>query len=447
MTHRVPMPKRVANLDSQPMGCMVGVRVACLLLGVFACAPPSVAEDWPRWRGPRGDGTWHGPSLPEQWPQSGLKQIWRQPLGGGYAGVTVAEGRVLVMDRQAPTESEPSIPEVERVLAFDQATGRPLWQHTYSVRYGDLDYGTGPRAAPTYHAGRVYTLGAVGHVRCLNAADGTEIWGKDLVADHAAELPEWGLAASPFLWRDLVIVHGGVRPDGCFIAYDAKTGQERWRAGSDPAGYATPILIECESGQQLIGWTPANIVSLEPAIGKILWSIPYPVTYGVSIATPIAADNLVFVAGYWEGSKAIRLGTQPSEAELAWEENRFLRGLMSQPLHRDGFVYLLDKQYGLTCFELATGTKRWDDGNQLTPRGRNPQATLVWLGDSERIIALNAEGELVLARLRPEGYRETSRTKIIGPTWAHPAYAGDCVFARDDQELICVSLVAPADGS
>jgi hypothetical protein len=82
----------------------------------------------------------------------------------------------------------------------------------------------------------------------------------------------------------------------------------------------------------------------------------------------------------------------------------------------------------------------WDDGNQLTPRDRNPQATLVWLGDDDRAIALNAEGELVLCRLSPSGYEEQSRTKIIGPTWAHPAYAGTSVYARDDNELICVEL-------
>ncbi len=137
----------------------------------------------------------------------------------------------------------------------------------------------------------------------------------------------------------------------------------------------------------------------------------------------------------------IRLGRGPADATLAWEETKTLRGLMSQPLERDGYVYSLDKQLGLTCFEMATGRKLWDDGNRLTPRGRNPQVTLVWLGDGDRTISLNAEGELVLARFSPASYEEQSRTKIIGPTWAHPAYAGRHVYARDDQELVCVALV------
>ena len=101
------------------------------------------------------------------------------------------------------------------------------------------------------------------------------------------------------------------------------------------------------------------------------------------------------------GLKTIRLGDTPTNAKLAWEENKCLRGLMSQPLSRDGHVYLLDKQYGLTCFELQTGKKLWDDANQTTPRGRNPQATLVWLGDTDRAILLNEEGELILTRRNP----------------------------------------------
>ena len=92
-------------------------------------------------RGPRGDGTWQAPKLPDTWPADGLQTVWRQPIGGGYAGVSVADGRVLVMDRQ----QQPS--EVERIVAFDAATGRTLWKHEYPVVYGNLDYGNGPCSA------------------------------------------------------------------------------------------------------------------------------------------------------------------------------------------------------------------------------------------------------------------------------------------------------------
>ncbi|MBI5828409.1 MAG: PQQ-like beta-propeller repeat protein [Chloroflexi bacterium] len=409
-----------------------------VVIAMCATLHSASAEDWPRWRGPRGDGTWNAPKLPAKWPEGGLRQLWKQPVGGGDAGVTVADGRVYTMDLQ----KEPA--EVERALCFDAASGKPLWTHTYAVAYGGLQHANGPRAAPTVSDGRVYTLGALGHLFCLDAATGKLIWSKDMVREHGARRPMWGFAASPLVFENLVIVHTGAEPDGCYIAFDRKTGKQIWRSVADRCGYCTPIIINHNSQPQLIGWTPENIRGLDPRDGKPLWAVPYKVTYGVSIASPVFQEGIVLVCGYWEGSKAVRLGKTATDAALLWEENQYLRGEMSQPLYRDGHVYLLDKSNGLTCFKLATGEKVWDDGHRTTPKGHDPQASLVWLNNGDRAIILNAEGYLILARLNPAGYDEQSRTKIIGKTWAHPAFAGRCVFARDGRELVCVSLLEAA---
>ena len=354
--------------------------LACL------CVSIARAEEWPRWRGPRGDGTWHAPPLPKQWPEPGLKVLWKRPVGGGYSGLAVANGIVYTLDRR----KEPL--EVERLLALDAATGEPHWSAEYPVRYEKLDYGNGPRSTPTIHAGRVYTLGGRGRRHNSRVGPGR-------IAPHLARP---GDRAS------------GGQPNACLLALDRTTGKEVWRQGGDPAGYATPILIQHAGREQLVAWTPLHIVGLDPGTGKQHWSIPYKVTYGVSIATPIFHEGLLFVSGYCEGSKAIQLGDLPEAAELAWEDNRHLRGIMSQPIYRQGHVYSLDKQYGLTCFELATGKKLWDDGNRMAPRGRNPQANLVWLGSSDRA------------------------------TWAHPAFAGDRVFARTDEEIVTLQLPTAA---
>ena len=168
---------------------------------------------------------------------------------------------------------------------------------------------------------------------------------------------------------------------------------------------------------------------------------------GVSIATPVYEEDILFVSGYWEGSKAIRLGGDSNPAELLWEENRHLRGLMSQPLYRDGYAYLLDKQHGMICFDFRTGKKIWDDGNRATPRGRNPQATLVWINQGDRALILNSAGELILAQLNRTGYQELARATILGNTWAHPAYAADRIFARSDRELVAVQLPVVSEQS
>ncbi len=428
---------------------MIRIALAALLTAGFVSA-----GDWPRWRGPRGDGSWDAPRLPDRWPAGGPKTVWRQPVGGGYAGIAVAGGKVYTLDRIDPAgpAADDGPDGTERVLCFDAATGKPLWSHRYPVRYGELGgYANGPRSTPTVHDGRVYTLGAVGRLLCLDAATGKVVWEKDAVKECGARVPMWGFAASPLIDGDRVIAHVGARPNGSVVAFDRNTGREVWRSLSDDAGYCTPVLIEPPSGRQLVVWTPENVHGLEPETGKRLWSVPHKETYGVSIATPIYRDGLLFITGYWEGAKAIRLGEKPTGAELVWQDRRQLRGLMAQPLYRDGHGYTIDKGHGLTCFELKTGKKLWDDDNQLTPRGRNPHASIVWLGDSDRVLALNSVGELVQARLTPDGYEELSRVKAIGGrVWGHPAFVGRHMFAKTDgaeawqksgpHELVCVEL-------
>lgn len=392
-----------------------------------------LAEDWPRWRGVRGDGTWRGPTLPELWPAQGLRKKWSKPIGGGYAGIAVADGRVITMDRQPGRPPEaPAADGWERVICLDAETGEQAWCHTYVTHYGDMGgYANGPRAMPTLHDGKVYTLGAVGHVCCLDAKDGKLLWTKDMVKEFQAKVPLWGYAASPVIDGDRVLIHAGAEPNGCLVAFHRRSGQELWRSGADPAGYCTPVIINPPSGRQILLWTPAHVQGLDAITGKLLWQVPYKVSNGVAIATPIYQEGLVFVSGYWEGSKWIALGEQPTDAKLVREERR-LCGLMAQPLYREGHLYLLDKKSGLVCLELKTGNRLWED-HRLTGKGRNPHASLVWIGDGDRVVLLNAEGELILARLNPRGYQEQSRVKILAqPVWGHPAFAGNCVYVRSD---------------
>jgi len=395
---------------------------------------PGSGEQWPRWRGARGDGTWNAPKLPDAWPTDGLRHAWRQDLGGGYGGVAVTAGRVYVMDRQTHPQ------DVENVRCFDAVTGEINWVHSTLVDYSGVSYDNGPRSTPTVVGDRVYTLGATGHLLCLHAQNAKKLWAKYLGSEYHARIPIWGLSASPIVIEDLLIVHAGGEPDACYVAFDRETGEERWRSVTDAAGYATPLLIVHNESQQLVCWTPTNVRGLDPHTGQLLWTVPFEVNYGTSIANPIFQEGIVLVSGYYEGSLAIRLGNEADDAEVTWHERRNLRGLMSQPLYRDGYAYLVDKRHGLTCFKLATGKKTWDDDNRMTPKGRNPQATMVWLNDEDRAIALNSDGDLILMRLNPKGYLEQSRTNIIGQTWAHPAYAGNCVYARSDTELVCVPL-------
>lgn len=390
----------------------------------------ALAEDWPRWRGANGDGRWNPKGIPADFAQREPRRLWKKAIGGGFGGVTVSDGRVYVMDRQKTPQ------EVERVLCFDAETGKELWQHGWEAGYGRMDYGTGPRSSVNITDGRAYVLGATGVAACLDAQSGEVVWQADTVAQFDAQTPTWGFAASPVLDGGRVLLHVGAAKNGSVIALDKMSGKEMWRGGPDPAGYCTPEIIAHAGTRQLIAWGPEHVQSLDPETGAVNWTYPYKITYGVSIAQPLYHDGLLMVSGYWHGTKVLKLGKTAKEAALLWENEKDMHGLMSAPLFKDGVVYLLDKNHGLQAFELKTGKVLWRDENTLTPKDRNPQMSLVWLDEARDLAALlNASGELVYVRLKPEGREELARWQIIGKTWAHPAFAGNRVFARSDTEL------------
>jgi outer membrane protein assembly factor BamB len=386
----------------------------------------SAAEDWPRWRGPNADGGWNPKDIPADIARKEPVRLWKKELSAGFGGVTTSNGRVYVMDRLKTPR------EIERILCFDAESGTNIWQHSWEVSYGSMDYGTGPRSSVNISDGKAYALGATGVALCLDAVTGQVIWQVDTVKTFGAKIPTWGFAASPVIDGNRVLLHVGAKA-GSVIALDKTYGKEVWRGGPDPAGYCTPEIISHGGTRQLIAWGPEHVQSLDPDSGRVNWLFPYKITYGVSIAQPLYHDGILLVSGYWHGAKALQL---EKSATMLWENQTEICGLMSAPLYKDGVVYMLDKTRGLQAFELKTGRILWSDDNTLTPKESNPQMSLVWMQESTNLAALiNANGELVYVTLKPDKREELARWQIIGKTWAHPAFAGNRVFARSDKEL------------
>ncbi|HMF12843.1 MAG TPA: PQQ-binding-like beta-propeller repeat protein [Gemmataceae bacterium] len=409
------------------------MRPIWFVLFVAVCSKAAVlhGDDWPQWRGPGRDSVWRTANLPDRLPADRPAQRWKQSIGGGYGGIAVAGGRVYVMDRQ----KEPR--EIERVLCLDAATGNRIWDHEYAVNYDKMDYGNGPRSTPTVYADRVYTFGAVGHLRCFDATTGKLIWDRNAVRDLNARIPTWGHACSPLVDGDRLVVQIGGK-NACLVAFDRATGKEVWKALPDRPGYSSPVLVDGKAGRLLVYWTAEHLNGLDPATGKVRWQVPHTTEYDVTISDPVCHDGVLLVGDYWTGGFAVKLDVRDENPKKLWQ-GRQASLLMSTPLIRAGHVYALDKDKGLTCIEIATGKVKWD-GEFVTPRGRNPQASLVWAG--ERALIFNELGELILARLSPEGFQEISKTPILeNGTWANPAYAGNCIFARNDKEIVCVPLL------
>src|SRR4051794_9405914 len=163
------------------------------LLTTLLLSTTARADDWPQWLGPQRDGVWRETGILEKFPKGGPKVLWRTPLGGGYAGPAVADGRVYVLDRVLdPGVKNPSNPfdrgsvaGQERVLCLDAASGKELWKHEYRTTYS-ISYPSGPRTTPVVRGGKVYTLGAMGDLLCLDAASGKVLWSKNFPADYKA---------------------------------------------------------------------------------------------------------------------------------------------------------------------------------------------------------------------------------------------------------------------
>ena len=165
------------------------VKLIALLLVVAACSTAS-ADEWPQWRGPNRDGVWKEKGLVDKFESDQLEIRWRMPIGPGYSGPTVADGRVYVTDRLV----EPK--QVERVHCFDWESGIEIWSYEYDCTYSNISYEAGPRAAVTIDEGRAYSLGTMGHLHCFDAGTGTVHWKRDLNDEYNIRMPIWGISSA-----------------------------------------------------------------------------------------------------------------------------------------------------------------------------------------------------------------------------------------------------------
>ncbi|MCA9248770.1 MAG: PQQ-binding-like beta-propeller repeat protein [Planctomycetales bacterium] len=434
------------------------------LCGLLVCVGLSVstnsirADEWPQWRGPNRDGVWRETGIVDEFDSGQITPRWRQPIGAGYSGPTVAGGRVYVTDRLV----EPQ--QVERIHCFDAASGLPLWSHVYDCPY-EIGYQAGPRAAVTIDHGAAFALGAMGHLHCLDAATGRVRWLRDLNAEYriaaTKRMPIWGIAAAPLIFENLVIVPIGAGAGASIVALDKSTGATVWQALDDRAQYSAPILIRQAEQNVLVCWTGDGVVGLAPRDGKLFWRVDMtPRNMPIGIATPVVDDNRLFVTSFYDGSLLLKLRQDEPAVETLWRRvgrdersTDALHSIISTPLFSGRTIYGVDSYGELRCLDAATGDRLWED---LTATPRNRWSNIHFVRHGERIWMFNEQGELIISTLSAQGFHEISRAKLIEPTtvqlsgsgrrhgvcWAHPAFAYKHVFIRSDEEILCASLAA-----
>ena len=415
------------------------VFIVALAVGVAARA-----EDWPQWRGAKRDGAWGETGLLKAFPAEGLKIRWRRAVGWGWSSPVIAGGRVFV------TDSELMRPAAkERVHSFDEATGKPLWTYSHEVTYPDWafegSHGSGPTATPIVDAGKVYTLGANGHVHCLNALSGEVVWETNLGKQY--QIREMICRASPLIEGDLLIVFTGGKPGACLVALDKNSGKEVWKALDESVSNSSPMVVEAGGRRQLIVWTCESVTSLDPRAGKMYWRERMVTSSNDAISSPVSHGDWLLIGGLM-----LELKADKPAASVLWPATRAVsRRVLSNTstaLLRGDHVFSAKSSGELVCLEARTGKQVWET-DKVTDLKGGASIHLTPAGDV--VFLYNEKGELILAELSAKGYQEISRSRLLEPTypfggrkcaWAPPAYANGHVFARSDTELVSASLAA-----
>ena len=386
----------------------------------------SPLESWPGFRGANRDGHYTGAMILTNWPATGPRLLWKQPVGGGYASFAIANGIAFTIEQRRAEEV---------VAAYELATGREVWTHGWEAQFRESIGGNGPRATPTYADGRLYALGGRGELRCLNAMTGELLWRHDTVRENRAEELKYGVSASPLIVDEMLIVLAGKSAGRSVVAYHRVTGEVLWHAFDDQPAYVSPMYVTLAGEPQLLIVFASRTVGVAVADGRLLWEIAWgEPQLGRNVAQPVLwnGNRLLLSAGYDTGCTALEITKSASalDARPVWT-NKSLKNKFPSSVFWNGHIYGLDEEI-LTCLDTSTGERKWKDG-----RYGYGEMLLA----SGHLIILCGDGDLALVKASPEKHEEIARVPgIKGKTWNHPAIADGKLLVRNAVEMACFDL-------
>jgi outer membrane protein assembly factor BamB len=254
----------------------------------------------------------------------------------------------------------------------------------------------------------------------------------------------------------IICLAGGT--NATVVAFDAVTGKTVWSALDDKnPGYSSPMIFELGGKRQLIVWSGDSVSSLNPESGAANWSVPFKIRYGMSVATPRASGDRLFVTAFYDGALMLGFEAGKSAPATIWQSAKrsemntdALHAILCPPVFDGDYIYGVCSYGQLRCLKAASGERLWETFQATAPSGQATRWANAFLTrQAGRYFLFNEKGDLIIARLSPEGYSEVSRAHLLDPTdnspgravaWSHPAYAGRTVFARNDKELVAVAL-------
>jgi outer membrane protein assembly factor BamB len=394
---------------------------------------PVYAEDWYRWRGPRLDGISNEVIDFDALGKDRPRTLWTAHVGTGFSSVSVADGKVYTAG---------NVDQTDFVYCLDAQTGGIVWKHGYPSELWAYLYQGGTNCTPTVDGDRVYFLGRHGELLCLDAGDGRVVWERQLRDELSFTLPDWGFTSAPLILEDVLIVNAG----SYGAAFDKATGHELWMTGTGKGGYALTVPLDSDSESALLVFTPTELAAVARQRGDVLWTVPWPTSFGVNAADPIVSKNEVFVSSAYNHGCAL-LKVSSSGVGEVWR-NKELRTHFAPSLLIGGHIYGIDGNDGrntwLKCLDWKTGAVRWSELRGLGTGG------LAAAGNA--LIVLTETGELVFVASTPEKFQVLARWQIDELTqgsetiddpkcWTPPVLSNDLIYCRNSAGvLVCLDL-------
>ena len=420
-------PVFVAHLSRWPVAL---AAAASLFTG------PASAQ-WSQWGGPHRDFTCDSTGLAEKWPADGPRQIWKSEVGPGHSAI-VTDGQTLyTMCRRG---------EQDAVLAYNAATGEKLWETQYPAPPKDdmlLEFGPGPHSTPLLVGKRLFTVGGLVHFHALDTQTGKILWSHELMQELGASHVQRGYGASPIAYNDTVILNVGGAEVGV-AAFKQDTGELVWKSERFRGGYSSPIIVQINGEDHLIGALGADRIGLDPATGQTRWRVAVDVQMAGIMSSPlfVPPDRVFFSEAYGGGSQLFKISFQDGQyaAEQLWHTPK-MKVMHGNAIRIGDYVYGSSGDFGpafLMALQLETGKVAWRE------RGF-AKATLLYADG--KLIILDEEGNLALATATPEKLEVHSRAKVLEEkSWTVPTLVGTRLYLRDDHNILALDLGAAAKG-
>jgi outer membrane protein assembly factor BamB len=387
------------------------------------------AGEWPQFRGPGGRAVSDETGLPVTWTATeGLR--WKVELPGrGLSAAVVAGGRVYV------TASSGYRDRRLHVLCFDEGTGARRWERQFAATGSTLCHPKTCMAAqtPVTDGKAVYALFATGDLAALDR-DGNLLWYRSLVGDYPEVTNQVGMAASPLLHKDTLLLPLENVGDSFAAGVDVTTGKTRWKKQRlRDINWVSPALVDAGGRTDAVFATSQEVTAYDPETGQVRWTTTD--IQPSSIRSLTAVDGLVIVPGQEPRGEtvALRPGPEGAAPEVVWR-TRKLNSAYASPVVYRGRVYSINDLTGVHCADARTGELLWQK------RIKGPFSASPVAGDG-KLYAVNEEGVTTVVQLGDEP-RVLSTNPVGETVLATPAVANGAIYLRSDKHLFCVGRKA-----